>query len=60
MGGFLHLKPTAGCEISILILVFFMEGGGGLYKYPNEKYIKAPCIKKKQISKLIFDTLLRA
>jgi len=32
LGGFLHLKPTAGCQISTLIFeFFFMEGG--LYKY---------------------------
>ena len=30
----MHLKPTAGCQISTLIFEFcFVEGGGGLYKY---------------------------
>ena len=29
----MHLKPTAGCQISILIFEKIC-GGGGLYKYP--------------------------
>ena len=29
----MHLKPTAGCQISILIFEKNC-GGGGLYKYP--------------------------
>jgi hypothetical protein len=34
LGGFLHLKPTVGCQISTLIFEKnFMEGG--LYKYPK-------------------------
>ena len=34
LGGFLHLKPTAGCQISTLIFDFFMwRGLGGFYKY---------------------------
>jgi hypothetical protein len=33
----MHLKPTAGCQISILI--FEKQLWGGLYKYPI-KYIK--------------------
>ena len=36
---FLHLKPTAGCQISTLIFNFFLWRGG-LYKYPMKKYIK--------------------
>ena len=33
LGRFMHLKPTAGCQISTLIFeCFFVEGG--LYKYP--------------------------
>ena len=35
--GFLHLKPTAGCQISALIFECFC-GKGGLYKFPL-KYI---------------------
>jgi hypothetical protein len=31
--GFLHLKPTAGCQISTLIFDFFLWRGV-LYKYP--------------------------
>jgi hypothetical protein len=32
LGGILHFKPTAGCQILILIYGFF--SGGGPYKYP--------------------------
>ena len=38
LGGFLHLEPTVGCQISTLISVFFMEGRSLLIS--NEKYIK--------------------
>ena len=39
LGGFLHLKPTVGCQISTLIFEFsFVEGGP--YKYLMNKYIK--------------------
>jgi hypothetical protein len=39
VGGFLHLKPTVGCQILILIFdLFFMEGGSLLIFH--EKYIK--------------------
>ena len=34
----MHLKPTAGCQISIFFIIIFMEGG--LYKYPIKIYIK--------------------
>jgi hypothetical protein len=34
----MHLKPTAGCQISILI--FENKSGGGLYKYPITIYMK--------------------
>jgi hypothetical protein len=39
LGGFLHLKPTAECQISTLIFdFFFMEGG--LYKYPMKNILR--------------------
>jgi hypothetical protein len=39
LGGFLHLKPTAGCQISTLIFdFFFMEGG--LYKYSMKNILR--------------------
>jgi hypothetical protein len=39
LGGFLHRKPTAGCQISTLIFEKqIMEGD--LYKYHMTKYIK--------------------
>ena len=31
----MHLKPTAGCQISTLIFRF---GGGGPYAYPMKNY----------------------
>jgi hypothetical protein len=38
LGGFLHLKPTAGCQISTLIFEKkIMEGG--LYKYPMKNIL---------------------
>jgi hypothetical protein len=39
LGGFLHLKPTAGCQISTLIFDFFLWRGGALL-ISHEKYIK--------------------
>ena len=37
--GFLHLKPTAGCQILTLIFeYFFVEGG--LYKYFMKNILK--------------------
>ena len=30
----MHLTPTAGCQISILIFEKKLWRGGGLYKYP--------------------------
>jgi hypothetical protein len=30
----MHLKPTAGCQISILIFEKQLRRGEGLYKYP--------------------------
>jgi hypothetical protein len=40
MGGFLHLMPTAGCQISILIFeeVFFVEWD--LYEYPMKNILR--------------------
>jgi hypothetical protein len=39
LGGFLHLKPTVGCQISTLIFEKqIMEGG--LYKYPMKNILK--------------------
>ena len=35
----MHLKPTAGCQISILIFEKKIVEGG-LYKHPIKKYIK--------------------
>jgi accessory gene regulator protein AgrB len=51
LGGFLHLKPTAGCQISTLIFDFFYEGGASLNipwtiyywrqnSWPLEVYVK--------------------
>jgi hypothetical protein len=39
LGGFLHLKPAAGCQISPLIFDFFMEGRSLLISHA--KYINA-------------------
>jgi hypothetical protein len=36
---FLHLKPTAGCQISTLILDFLLMEGG-LYKYPMKNILR--------------------
>ena len=30
----MHIKPTAGCQISILIFEKQLRRGEGLYKYP--------------------------
>jgi hypothetical protein len=60
----MHLKPTAGCEVSTLKF-----GYGGHYTYPMKNisrteniffmgYVYGP--SQIQISKLIFDTLLWA
>ena len=39
LGGFLHLKPTAGCQISTLIFEKkIMEGGR--YKYPMKNILR--------------------
>jgi hypothetical protein len=38
LGGFLHLKPAAGCQISNLIFDFFY--GGGALLISHEKYVK--------------------
>ena len=40
LGGFLHLKPTAGCQISTLIFEFIFVYGGGSLWISYEKYIK--------------------
>jgi hypothetical protein len=48
----MHLKPTAGCQLSTLILGF-----GDFGNFSWDIYRVAPEI---QISKLIFDTLLWA
>jgi hypothetical protein len=69
LGGFLHLKPTVGCQISTLIFEFvFMEGGSLLISH--EKYIKdgkvldhlglRSKVLPGPLTKLIFDTLLWA
>ena len=34
----MHLKPTAECQISILIFEKKCGGGGGFYKYPIKIY----------------------
>ena len=34
LGGIMHLKPTAGCQISTLIFENKLCMEGGLYKYP--------------------------
>jgi hypothetical protein len=39
LGGFLHVKPTAGCQISTLIFDFFCFGGG-LYKYSMKNILR--------------------
>jgi hypothetical protein len=39
MCGFLHLKPTAGCQISTLIFDLFLWRGESLL-ISHEKYIK--------------------
>jgi hypothetical protein len=40
LGGFLHLKFTAGCQISTLIFEFCFVEGGGVSIKSHEKYIK--------------------
>ena len=51
MDGFLHLKPTVGCQISTLIFDFFLwmvstlifefcSVEGGLYKYSMKNILK--------------------
>jgi hypothetical protein len=47
MGGFLHLKPTVGCQISTIY-------------FSRDIHRDLPPQKKMQISKLIFETLLWA
>jgi hypothetical protein len=39
MGGYLPLKPTAGCQISTLIFEFFLRRGY-LYKYPMKNILR--------------------
>jgi hypothetical protein len=37
LGGIMHLKPTAGCQISTLIFVF---GERESYTYPMKNYLR--------------------
>jgi hypothetical protein len=62
----MHLKPTEGCQISILIFEKKLWRWG-LYKYPMKNISRkakflptSPSTIVFQISELIFDTLLWA
>jgi hypothetical protein len=61
----MHLKPTAGCQISTLIFDIATWGLNqkyclGLYNSFHGIFIEIPLHNFFQISKLIFDTLLWA
>jgi hypothetical protein len=53
LGGFLHLNPTVGCQISTLIFEKKIKEGG-LYKYPMKNTLRTAKFL------LIFDILLWA
>jgi hypothetical protein len=53
----MHIKPTAGCQISTLIFEKIIVEGD-LYKYPMKNI--SPSTFFFQTSNLIFDTLLWA
>ena len=40
LGGFLHLKSRAGCQISTLIFDFFLWRVVGLYEYPMKNILR--------------------